>query len=153
MRLPLRLAASALLLLLLPAGCGDQQSGPYVGFAGGGFVFDYKTGAVYYGFLVRPLRSLPKGTVLEAQFEDPAGGPSIMDRMTVVEVKPHYGFRTPPLSGVKKDRPYHVEIHVLEAGDGRLLASYGRTFKSDVDQAWFDEPGAGTGTAGATPPG
>jgi hypothetical protein len=35
--------------------------------------------------------------------------------------------------GVRAGRDYRVEVRLLEPG-GRLLASYARTFRSDVDQ-------------------
>ena len=127
----------------LLAGCG-QESGPWVAISGGGFVVNYsgglyKPGAAqaYYGFSVKPLRRLPAGTVLEAQFEDPAGGPVFVDRKEVADQQTSYAFRSPYLKGIEVSHPYHAEIHVLEAGSHKLLASYGRSFTSKVDDAWL----------------
>jgi hypothetical protein len=131
------------LLVGMLAACG-QESGPWVAFNGGGFVVNYSGGVyhagsagAYYGFNVKPLRGLPVGTVLEAQFEDPAGGPPFLDRKTVDGVRPSYSFRSPYVRGIAANHPYHVEIHVIAAGSNKLLASYGRTFSSTVDDAWL----------------
>jgi hypothetical protein len=45
-----------------------------------------------------------------------------------------YVFRSPPVRGVKAGRDYRVEVRLLEPG-GRVLATYARTFRSDLDQA------------------
>ena len=125
--------------LLLPlAGCGQPETGPWLAFDGGGFVVNYSgVPGAYYGFNVKPLRRLPAGMVLEATMEDPAGGPAIVDRKTVGEPVLRYSFRTPYLHGIEAHHPYKVEVHVLETGTGKLLASYQNTFASTVDDAWL----------------
>jgi hypothetical protein len=134
----MRLLLVALATLVI-AGCSPSDDTPWVTFAGGGFAFNYRLAEAYYGFNVRPLRPLPTGTVLEARFEDPAGGPELVVRETVREEKLTYGFRSPPLAGVRKNRPYKVEIRVLAADTGALLGSYGRTYSSEADQDWLPE--------------
>lgn len=122
------LAAAAIM-----AAC-DDASKPYVEIEGGGFIFNYRIAEAFYGVSLRPMRRLEAGTVLEAEFENPAGGKPYVVRETVEGARLSYMLRTPALSGIEKDRPYRVEVRVL-AGDGRLLASYERTFKSDLDQS------------------
>ena len=49
-----------------------------------------------------------------------------------------YVFRSPPVRGVRAGRDYRVEVRLLEPG-GRLLATYARAFRSDVDQEVLPE--------------
>jgi hypothetical protein len=126
------LAAAAIM-----AAC-DDTSKPYVEIEGGGFIFNYRIAEAFYGVSLRPMRRLETGTVLEAEFENPAGGKPYVVRETVEGARLSYMLRTPGLTGIEKDRPYRVEVRVL-AGDGRLLASYERTFKSDLDQSVLPE--------------
>ncbi len=106
------------------AGC-DDPAAPYVEFNGGGFVANYRNGTTIYGFNVKPMRQLAEGTVLEAVLDDPAGGQPIVLRETVKQPKLRYGFQTPPVRGIVKNKPYKGEIRILEAGDrqtaGELL--------------------------------
>lgn len=114
------------------AGC-DDPAAPYVEFNGGGFVANYRNGTTIYGFNVKPMRQLAEGTVLEAVLDDPAGGQPIVLRETVKQPKLRYGFQTPPVRGIVKNKPYKGEIRILEAGTGKLLASYSKSFISPLD--------------------
>ena len=57
--------------LLALMGCKEDPNAPYLEFAGGGFIFNYRNAEAFYGFVAKPLRSLPEGSVIEAQFEVP----------------------------------------------------------------------------------
>jgi hypothetical protein len=125
---------SALAALFLLIGC-DGDKGPYLSFAGGGFVFNYRIGEMYYGFVVKPERRLPEDSVIEARLEDPAGGPDIVIDMPTRSGQLQYMFRTPAVKGVKKDKDYRVEMRLLDKPQGTVLASMSRTFRSTVDQS------------------
>jgi hypothetical protein len=133
----------ALLMSGLLAACG-AESGPWLAFNGGGFVVNYSGGqysagraGAYYGCNVKALRHLPAGTVIEARFEDPAGGPAFVDSKVVDAEQPAYAFRSPYVTGIVADHPYHVEVRVLEAGSHKLLGSYAHSFSSGIDDAWL----------------
>lgn len=129
-----------LLLAMLLTGCGNE-TGPWLAFDGGGFVFNYRVAQASYGFNVKPLRRLTEGTVLEAEFEDPAGGKPLVFREEVKGPKLRYSFETLGLSGVKAHTPYKATIRVLEPGTLKVLASYDKIFKSSVDGTWLpDKP-------------
>jgi len=128
----------AALLALVLAGACSQDDGPYLEFLGGGFVFNYRLAEADYGFVVKRVRRLPEGTVIEARLEDPAGGEPFVLRQSARWDQLEYVFRSPPVRGVKAGRDYRVEVRLLEPG-GRLLASYARTFRSDVDQEVLPE--------------
>jgi hypothetical protein len=125
---------SALAALFLLIGC-DGDKGPYFSFAGGGFVFNYRIGEMYYGFVLKPERKLPEGSVIEARFEDPAGGPDIVLDTPTRSGQLQYMFRTPAVKGVKKDKDYRVETRLLDKPQGTVLASMSRTFRSTVEQS------------------
>jgi hypothetical protein len=128
-----RLAALAVFAVML-AGCKPEETGPYVKIDGGGFIFNYRISEAYYGFVIRPLRSLPEGAVLEARFEDPNGAEPIVERQTARPSAIKYTFRTPPLKNVVADRDYLAEIVVLDAAGGKELGHYSRTFRTYIGQ-------------------
>jgi hypothetical protein len=88
--------------------------------------------------VAKRLRRIPGGTIIEARLENPAGGEPFILRETAAWDRLEYVFRSPPVRGVKAGRDYRVEVRLLEPG-GRLLASYARTFHSDVDQEVLPE--------------
>jgi hypothetical protein len=102
---------------------------------------------------VKRLRRLPEGTVIEARLENPAGGAPFVIRETASWDRLEYVFRSPPLRGVKAGRDYRVEVRLLDPA-GQLLASYARTFRSDVDQEILPEraPVVGPGYQAAPAP-
>lgn len=88
--------------------------------------------------MVKRLRRIPEGTIIEARLEDPAGGAPFVIRETASWDRLEYVFRSPPVRGVQAGRDYRVEVRLLEPG-GRLLATYARNFRSDVDQEVLPE--------------
>jgi hypothetical protein len=112
----------------------DDPGQPYIEFTGGGFIFNYNVASAYYGFVARVKRRVPPGTLLEAEFEDPAGGPPLVVRGVAGAYAQQFRFESPPLEGVRADRDYRVELRLIDPGDGALIAAYSRTFRSDLDQ-------------------
>lgn len=139
----------------LLAACSDNSDKPYVEFIGGGFIFNYRLAEADYGFVVKPTRRIPTGTILEAQFENPSGGEPIVVRDTAKFGRLQYVFRTPPVHGVKANHDYQVHLRLLDPADKHVIASYSRTFRSDVDQSILPEhpPVVGPGYQRAPPRG
>lgn len=127
------MAAVGLAVSATVAGCDDPAQ-PGLAIEGGGFIFNYREADVTYGIAVKPLRRFAAGTVLEAQFDDPAGGPAL----TVIEPLHgkalSYALKTPPVYGVKVDTPYKVIVRAKSAA-GVELARVERTLRSDLDQS------------------
>jgi hypothetical protein len=122
-------------IAVLLAACSDNSDKPYIEFIGGGFIFNYRVAEADYGFVVKPVRRIPTGTILEAQFENPSGGEPIVVRATAAFGRLQYVFRTPPVHGVKANHDYQVRLRLLDPTDKHVIASYSRTFRSDVDQS------------------
>lgn len=140
--------ALVLVLLLGLAGCGDADDTPYLKILGGGFIFNYRIGEAYYGVVVKAERRLPKGSVIEAEFEDPGGGEPIIQRQDVHFGRTEYLFRTTGLRGVRKDRPYRVTVRLRRAGSGAVVAKLSRTFRSSVSQAHLPKVTPGVAACG-----
>jgi hypothetical protein len=124
-----------LLAILAVAACTAER--PYLELAGGGFVFNYRNAEVTYGVVLAPRKDPPAGAIIEASFEDPAGGEPI------VITRPARGggridFETPGLHGVEKDRPYHVVV-VLRSAEGEELQRLEKDIVSELDQSVLPE--------------
>jgi hypothetical protein len=122
------------LFVLLLAGCGEDE-GPRVEFVGGGFVLNYRQAEMTYGFVARIKGEAPEGSVLEAVFEDPAGGPPIVIRQDVLPTRRSYKFETRSVKGVRKDHDYQVELRLLASGETAeaVIAESSRSYRSQVD--------------------
>lgn len=112
----------------------EDEGGPYIEFMGGGFIFNYRLAEADYGFVAGVKRAIPAGTVLEAEFENPEGGASIVIRQGAKRGRTSYMFRTPPLQGIKANRDYRVELRLVNPVTSDVIARYTNTYRSDVDQ-------------------
>lgn len=138
-RLSLRnllVAAAALLALLFVVGWLTRENPddkPYLKVLGGGFMFNYREAEVFYGFTAAVVRPLPTGSIIEAAFEDPSGGPEHVVRERVGTGTQRYALRSPPLRGVEADTPYSVDVRVLDRGGDRVIWSDTLAIQSQID--------------------
>jgi hypothetical protein len=119
----------------------DPGEKPYLQILGGGFIFNYRVADVFYGFTAVVQKPLPTGTVVEAAFEDPAGGAphTVRQRIGGVEMT-RFAMRSPPVRGVEAGKAYHVAIRILDR-DGQLLWEHDTEFRSQIsDDAVPDAP-------------
>lgn len=126
--------STALVVAIAACSNDGSEDRPYVEFAGGGFVFNYRTAVVDYGFVVLVKRKLEPGTILEAIFENPAENKPIVIATPAVKGRIQYVFRTPPVQGVKANRDYQAVLRVIDLKTNQILATYTRTYRSNVDQ-------------------
>ena len=132
---PSAIGAVVLALAAFVAACDEPSEKPYLTFAGGGFVFNYQVGEAYYGVVAKAGKKLPPGAVVEAHFENPAGGPAFVVTRSTASGRIDYAFRSPPLIGVKANRPYAVELRIVDRQSREVLARYQRSFQSSLDQS------------------
>jgi hypothetical protein len=108
---------------------------PYLRIAGAGFMFNYRIADAYYGFTAQVMKPVKNASVIEARFEDPAGGRPIVATEKLWPKTRQYDLRTPPLHGIEKDRPYHVTVRLLQQGDGAVLFEDAFTVTSSLSSA------------------
>jgi hypothetical protein len=132
----MRLASAVILLALTLAlaSCEGEDDRPYLAFAGGGFIFNYRIGEAFYGFVARPERALPADAVIEARFEVPGAEEPFVTSQPARTGMLRYSFKTPPLRGIVRGHRYRVELRVIEEGTGKVLATYENSYYTDVDQ-------------------
>lgn len=131
-------ASVALLALLFAAGWAtrhDPADKPYLKILGGGFMFNYREGEVFYGFTAVVQRPLPTGSVIEASFEDPAGGEADVVRERVGTGTERYSLRSPPVRGVEAGKAYSVAIRVLDREQGQTLWADRLQFTSQISDS------------------
>jgi len=122
-------------LVFFANGCEEDPNSPYLEFTGGGFIFNYRIGEAFYGFNVTPLRTIPAGTKIIAEFEDPAGGPPLIVSQLAKENQIQFSFRTPGIKQIKKERPYLVKVKLVDTQKDIVFAEYSHQFTSSIDQA------------------
>lgn len=113
----------------------DPADKPLLQISGGGFIFNYRVAEVYYGFSASVMRPLPVGSIIEAEFEDPAGGEAHRARLRVGADTRHYSLRSPPVRGVEAGRPYHVAIKVFDREEKELIWQQELDIRSQISDA------------------
>ena len=116
-------------------GCKEDPNAPYLEFAGGGFIFNYRNAEAFYGFVAKPVRSLPEGAIIEAQFEVPNSSTPYIVTQDVRPGALQFTFRTEDLRGIEKGHAYKAVMRLLASPSGPEIARYERTFHTDVEQA------------------
>ena len=121
-------------LLLLVGGCSGGDSPPFLVYAGGGFVFNYRTANHFYGFVVKQTKPLPQGSKLRVSFEIPGGKQEVQEVATVAG-RLQYKFQTGDLDGIEAGHAYHAILTLLDAKTGLELDRLDMTFKTEADQS------------------
>jgi len=129
------IACIALLAVLFTVGFAtrdDMADKPYLRIAGGGFIFNYRLADNFYGFTAVVSRPLETGAIIEAAFEDPAGGPPLVVRERANTMTNRYALRSPPLKGIVAHRPYTVHVRVLDRAGRREIWSRDLQYASQI---------------------
>ena len=129
------LAALALVAVLFAIGWAtreDPSDQPYLEVLGGGFMFNFRNAEAFYGFTAEVVRPLASGSIIEASFEDPAGGAPHVVSERVSPMTDRYALRSPPLSGIEAKKPYRVSIRVYDRKRETLLWQAERTYASQL---------------------
>ena len=94
---------------------------PYLKIAGSGFIFNYRVADAYYGFTALVQKPVKNYSLIEAEFEDPGGGPPHVVTAKLTPRSSRYGLRSPPVRGIEAHRPYRVSVRLIQNGDGAVL--------------------------------
>lgn len=108
---------------------------PMLKIAGAGFMFNYRVADAYYGFTAYLMKPVRNASVIEARFEDPAGGPPILVSTRIWPDSRQYGVRSPNLTGIRRGRPYRVDIRLLDGIERVPVFETSLAVKSDLDDA------------------
>lgn len=141
---PSRLVAATIVVLAVLFAVGwatrqDPADKPVLDILGGGFIFNYRIADIHYGFTAVVQRPLESGSIIEARFENPAGGEELVVRERVSPMTDRYTFRSPPVRGVEAGRPYRVAIRVLDRRETAELWSTAREFTSQISDSNMPE--------------
>jgi hypothetical protein len=128
------LPALALLLLTSLAGCQRESGADPLKLTGKMFVFNYRLAYATYMITLDTIAPLPAGSVVKAEFENPAGGaPLTLERKLFANLK-RVVLESPDVTCVKKAKPYSVTISVVGPDGGELQAIRTEVL-SDLDQS------------------
>ena len=127
------------LAILLPlalalAACQRETGGDPLKLTGKMFVFNYRLAYATYLVTLEQMAPLPDGTVVKAEFENPAGGAALTLERRIFPNLPKVVLESPDVTCVKKARPYKVTIAVV-GPDGGTLQSIETQVTSSADQS------------------
>lgn len=129
-----RLLTILLPLVLLLAAC-QRESGPDpLKLTGKMFVFNYRLAYATYLVTLEQTQPLPEGSVVQAEFENPAGGAPLTLERRIFPNLPRVVLESPDVTCVKKGRPYRVTIAVM-GPEGSRLQLLETEVTSNVDQS------------------
>ncbi|MBN7761331.1 hypothetical protein JYP52_09290 [Nitratireductor aquibiodomus] len=129
------IAALALCAVLFAVGWftrEDPADAPYLKILGGGFMFNYREAEIFYGFTAQVVRPLASGSIIEARFDDPAGGAPLVVSERVSTMTDRYALRTPPVRGVEAKKAYRVDIRVYDRTKTTLLWQEEHSYASQI---------------------
>ncbi|MGI9402095.1 MAG: hypothetical protein ACR2O0_12625 [Rhizobiaceae bacterium] len=111
----------------------DPAEKPFLVITGGGFVVNYRISEIFYGFSVTVQKPVRVSSIIEAQFENPAGGEPLVEQVRLNARTKNYSLRSPAVKGVKADVPYEVVISLYDYSGKNLIERQIKHFKSSVD--------------------
>lgn len=124
----------ALPLALLLAACQRETGPDPLKLTGKMFVFNYRLAYATYLVTLEQTEPLPEGSVVKAEFENPAGGaPMTLERKLFSNLT-RVVLESPDITCVKKNQPYKVTIAVI-GPDGGTLQSLETQVTSSADQS------------------
>ncbi len=129
-----RLLFLSVAVAAMQLGCANDLDKPYLEFAGGGFIYNYRLATANYGFVVRRVRKIPAGTIIVAEFENPGGGAPIVVRQVAGSTRLSYKLETPTVTGIGANTDYRVEVGLINPRTKEVFARYSKSFRADLDQ-------------------
>lgn len=124
----------ALPLALLLAACQRETGADPLKLTGKMFVFNYRLAYATYLVTLEQTEPLPEGSVVKAEFENPAGGTPLTLERKIFPNLTRVVLESPDITCVKKNQPYKVTIAVI-GPDGDRLQSLETQVTSSADQS------------------
>ena len=137
-------------LLFSPLAQRGGDDAPMLALEGGGFVFNYRIAEATYGLVARVDRAIPAGTRIIASFDDPAGGPPIVEEQVARAGMMKLVLKSPPVEGVVAGKPYGVTVRMLTP-EGEEIGRLVTSFTSNIDQSVMPKAPLTTGPGYQTP--
>ncbi|MBB4065534.1 hypothetical protein [Gellertiella hungarica] len=125
------LAALAALPL---AGCQRSNENGPTEIAGKLFIFNYRLSTAVYEIALRKTGTIPEGSTVTAEYENPAGGPPLVSTIKIFPFWERIPLESPPLRCVMKDKPYRVTI-TINGPDKAEIQKIETTVISSLDQS------------------
>lgn len=124
----------------LLASCGITPPTPaeseYFRSLGGGFNFDRDTKMASYGITIVSKGKVASGNVIEARFENPAGGEDLIQTRVVAEGESQFVFTSPPVEGLKAYSNYGIEFVLYEtSAQDKVLGTHKQQLQNIINQA------------------
>jgi hypothetical protein len=124
----------ALPLALLLAACQRETGPDPLKLTGKMFVFNYRLAYATYLVTLEQTEPLPEGSIVKAEFENPAGGTPLTLERKIFPNLTRLVLESPDITCVKKNQPYKVTIAVI-GPDGGKLQSLETQVTSSADQS------------------
>ncbi|WP_421594678.1 hypothetical protein [Shinella sp. M27] len=136
----------ALPLVLLLAACQREAGPDPLKLTGKMFVFNYRLAYATYMVTLEQTEPLPEGSIVKAEFENPAGGAPLTLERKIFPNLTRVVLESPDVTCVKKNQPYKVAISVL-GPDGDTLQALETQVTSNIDQSILPEKALVVGPA------
>ncbi|WP_423228363.1 hypothetical protein [Rhizobium tumorigenes] len=120
--------------LLAVGGCQRQDADGPTELNGRHFIFNYRVSTATYLVNLALKADIPEGSFAIAEFENPMGGDPLVVREKIFPLWDKITLQSPPVHCVRKDRPYAVNIRLVD-GDDKTFQTIKTQVTSDVDQS------------------
>lgn len=137
-----------IILLLAPllAACQRETGPDPLKLTGKMFVFNYRLAYATYMVTLEQTEPLPEGSIVKAEFENPAGGAALTLERKIFPNLARVVLESPDVTCVKKNQPYKVVISLL-GPDGDTLQVLETQVTSNLDQSILPEKALVVGPA------
>lgn len=140
------LLIAVLPLALLLAACQRETGPDPLKLTGKMFVFNYRLAYATYLVTLEQTEPLPEGSMVKAEFENPAGGAALTLERKIFPNLPRVVLESPDVTCVKKNQPYKVVVSLLGPGGERLQVLETQV-TSNLDQSILPEKALVVGPA------
>lgn len=123
----------ALAAVFLLSACQRETGPDPLQLTGKIFIFNYRLAYATYMITLVKKEQVPEGSIVSAEFENPAGGAPLMLERKLFARLDKVVLESPDITCVRKKRPYAVTIRV-KGPDGGILQTIETTVISNLDQ-------------------